>query len=73
MTSQTLKVGDKVSWSTTQVKVTGSVKKKMTVPMDTKTYPMAESPDNPKLLVKIANSGKVALHKRVFLKKVKAK
>lgn len=72
MTSQDLKVGDKVSWSSTQGKVTGSVKKKLTAPMDIKKHHVAASPDNPQLLVESASSGKVAAHKPAALKKIKA-
>ena len=71
MTSQDFKVGDKVSWSSTQGKVTGSVKKKLTAPMNIKTHHVAASPDNPQLLVESASSGKVAAHKPAALKKVK--
>ena len=71
MTSQDLKVVDKVSWSSTQGKVTGSVKKKLTAPTDIKTHHVAASPENPQLLVESANSGKVAAHKPTALKKVK--
>lgn len=73
MTSEDLKVGDKVSWSSTQGKVTGSVKKKLTTPMDIKTHHVAASPDNPQLLVESAATGKLAAHKPAALKKVKAK
>ena len=72
MTFQDLKVGDKVSWSSTQGKVTGSVKKKLTAPMDIKKHHVAASPDNPQLLVESASSGKVAAHKPAALKKIKA-
>ena len=73
MTSRDLKVGDKVSWISKQGKVTGSVKKKLTAPMDIKTHHVAVSLDNPQLLVESASSGKVAAHKPAGLKKVKAK
>ena len=73
MTSEDLKVGDKVNWSSTNGKVTGYVKKKLTAPMDIKTHHVAASPDNPQLLVESASSGKVAAHKPAALKKVKAK
>lgn len=72
MASKNLKVGDKVSWNSTQGKVTGSVKKKLTAPMDIKTHHVAASPDNPQLLVASASSGKLAAHKPAALKKVKA-
>ena len=73
MTSRDFKVGDKVSWISTQGKVTGSVKKKLTAPMDIKTHHVAASPENPQLLVESASSGKIAAHKPAALKKVKAK
>ena len=73
MTTKDLKVGDKVSWNSTQGKVTGSVKKKLTTPMDIKTHHVAASPDNPQLLVESSSPGKVAAHKPAALKRVKAK
>ena len=73
MTIADLKVGDKVSWNSTQGKVTGFVKKKLTAPMDIQTYHVAASPDNPQLLVESAGSGKVAAHIPAALKKVKVK
>ena len=73
MTSKDLEVGDKVSWNSTQGKVTGSVKKKLTTPMAIKTHHVAASPDNPQWLVESAATGKVAAHKPAALKKVKAK
>ena len=73
MATKDLKVGDKVSWNSTQGKVTGSVKKKLTAPMDIKTHHVAASPGNPQLLVQSAATGKVAAHKPAALKRVKAK
>ena len=73
MTTKDLKAGDKVTWSSTQGKVEGTVKKKLTAPMDIKTHHVAASPENPQLLVQSATSGKLAAHKPAALKKVKAK
>ena len=73
MTSQDLKVGDKVSWSIMQGKVTGSIKKKLTAPMVINTPHVAASLENLQLLLESASSGKVAAHKPAALKKVKAK
>ena len=73
MTIEDLKVGDKVSWNSTQGKVTGSVKKKLTAPMDIHAHHVAASKDNQQLLVKSAGSAKVAAHKPAALKKVKVK
>ena len=73
MATKAFKAGDKVSWNSTQGKVTGSVKKKLKAPIDIKTHHVAASPDNPQLLVESTSSGKVAAHKPAALKKVKAK
>ena len=73
MATKDFKVGDKVSWNSAQGKVTGSVKKKLTAPIDIKTHHVAASPDNPQLLVQSADTGKVAAHKPAALKRVKAK
>lgn len=72
MATTDFKVGDKVSWNSTQGKVTGSVEKKLVAPTDIKTHHVAASPDNPQLLVKSAGSGKLAAHKPAALKRVKA-
>ena len=73
MATKDLKAGDKVTWSSTQGKVEGTVKKKLTAPMDIKTHHVAASPENPQLLVQSTQSGKLAAHKPAALKKVKAK
>ena len=73
MATKDLKVGDKVTWSSTQGTVEGTVKKKLTAPMEIKTHHVAASPDNPQLLVESAKSGKLAAHKPAAVKKVKPK
>ena len=73
MTTKDFKTGDKVSWNSTQGKVTGTVKKKLTAPTDIKTHHVAASSDNPQLLVESAKSGKLAAHKPAALHRVKAK
>ncbi|MBC7625534.1 MAG: DUF2945 domain-containing protein [Aeromicrobium sp.] len=72
MTTKDFKTGDKVSWNSTQGKVTGTVKKKLTAPINIKTHHVAASPDNPQLLVESAKSGKLAAHKPTALHRVKA-
>ena len=72
MTTKNFKTGDKVSWNSTQGKVTGTVKKKLTAPTDIKTHHVAASPDNPQLLVESAKSGKLAAHKPTALHREKA-
>ena len=73
MATKTLKIGDKVSWSSSQGKVTGSVSKKLVAPTDIKTHHVAASPDDPQWLVKSGNTGQMAAHKPAALKRVKAK
>lgn len=73
MATKDLKVGDKVTWSSTQGKIEGSVKKKLTAPTDIKTHHVAASPDNPQLLVQSSGTGKLAAHKPAALEKVKVK
>jgi hypothetical protein len=73
MATKNLKVGDKVAWNSTQGKVTGTVKKKLSAPTDIKTHHVAASPENPQLLVESAKTGKVAAHKPEALKRVKSK
>ena len=73
MTTKLFKTGDKVSWNSMQGKVTGTVKKKLTAPIDIKTHHVAASPTNPQLLVASASSGKVAAHKPAALSRIKAR
>ena len=71
MTGEELKTGDKVSWNSTQGTVTGTVKKKLTAPMEIKTHHVAASPDNPQLLVQSARTGRQAAHKPGALKRIR--
>ena len=71
MTGKEFKTGDKVSWNSTQGTVTGTVKKKLTAPMEIKTHHVAASPNNPQLLVQSASTGKRAAHKPEALKRIK--
>ena len=73
MTTEDFKAGDKVSWNSSQGKVTGTVKKKLTAPTDIKTHHVAASPDNPEFLVKSTSSGQLAAHKPAALKPAKGK
>ena len=73
MAKKDFKAGDKVSWNSSQGKVTGMVKKKLTAPTDIKTHHVAASPDNPEFLVQSTGSGQVAAHKPAALKPAKGK
>ncbi len=66
-----LKTGDKVEWQTPQGKTSGTVKKKLTKPMEIKGHHVAASRENPEILVESSKSGKKAAHKPESLKKVK--
>jgi hypothetical protein len=52
-----------VQWKTAQGTTSGSVKQKLTSPIDIKGHHVAASPANPEYLVQSARSGKVAAHK----------
>ena len=73
MANKDFKAGDKVSWNSSQGKVTGMVKKKLTAPTDIKTHHVAASPDNPEFLVQSTGSGQLAAHKPAALKPAKGK
>lgn len=66
-----LKKGDKVEWETSQGKTSGTVKKKLTEPIDIKGHHVAASADNPQYLVESEKSGAEAAHKSEALKKPK--
>ena len=73
MATKDFKAGDKVSWNSSQGKVTGTVKKKLTAPINIKTHHVAASPDNPEFLVESAASGQVAAHMPTALKPAEGK
>ena len=61
--SSELKSGDKVSWTSAQGEVKGTVEKKLTKPMTIKSHKVAASPENPEYLVKSDKTGAEAAHK----------
>lgn len=67
--SKVLKPGDKVSWSSAQGKVTGTVKKELTGPTEIKGNHVAASASNPQFLVESESSGRQAAHKPDTLRK----
>ena len=68
-----LKKGDKVEWETSQGKTSGTVKKKLTEPIDIKGHHVAASKDNPEYLVDSEKSGGQAAHKPAALEKTNKK
>ncbi|MES2900471.1 MAG: DUF2945 domain-containing protein [Pseudomonadota bacterium] len=67
--TNTFKAGDKVEWESAQGTVRGTVKKKLTAPIDIKGHHVAASPDNPEYLVVSDKTGTEAAHKPTALKK----
>ena len=65
---QAFKVGDKVEWSGPG-KIRGTVKKKLTEPMEFKGHHVAASKDNPQYLVESDETGEQAAHKSSALTK----
>ncbi len=71
--AEKLKKGDKVEWETSQGKTSGTVKKKLTKPIDIKGHHVAASEENPEYLVESEKSGAQAAHKPDALKKTQKK
>ena len=71
--SDELKPGDRVEWNSSQGKVAGEVKKKLTKPTRIKGHQVAASPDNPEYLVESEKTGAEAAHKPEGLKKASRK
>jgi hypothetical protein len=68
--TDTLKVGDKVEWHSSQGPVRGTIKKKLTEPTHIKGHEVAASSDNPEYLVVSDKTGAEAAHKASALKKI---
>lgn len=65
----TFKKGDKVQWHSAQGTITGTVKKKLTAPIDIKGHHVAASKEDPQYLVESDKTGAEAAHKPDALKK----
>ena len=70
--SKTPKPGDAVEWQTSQGKISGTVKKKLTSKTKIKSHVAAASKDDPQYLVQSEKSGGLAAHKPAALKKKRA-
>ena len=71
--SEKPKVGDRVSWNTSQGRTTGRVVQKLTVPSHVRGHKVAATPQHPEYLVVSDRSGDKAAHKAAALKKLKGK
>jgi hypothetical protein len=67
--SKALKVGDKVSWTSSGGTSVGRVVKKQTSVTQIKSHKVAASPDHPEFIVESDASGKRAAHKADALRK----
>lgn len=67
--TQEFKAGDKVTWESSQGRVHGTVKKKLTSHTTIKGHEVAASADNPEYLVVSDKTGAEAAHKPSALKK----
>lgn len=65
-----LQVGDHVEWNTAQGQTTGTIKRKLTSPIDIKGHHVAASADDPQYLVETDATGKEAAHKPAALRKI---
>lgn len=69
MAGSDLEVGDTVDWNTSQGKTQGTVKRKLTAPIEIKEHEVKASAENPQYLVE-TESGAEAAHKPDALRKV---
>ena len=60
--------GDRVSWNTSQGRVTGSILRKATCRLYIHDYEVKASPQDPSFIVRSDRSGKLAAHKAAALK-----
>jgi len=68
---KTIRPGDRVTWSSSEGTIRGTVEKKLTKAMTIKGHRVAASPENPEYLVKSAKTGALAAHKPEALHKGK--
>ena len=69
MMTDSFKAGDKVQWHSSQGVVHGTIKKKLTSPIEIKGHHVAASPEHPEYLVVSDKTGAEAAHKADALKK----
>ena len=68
-----IKIGDQVEWKSSQGKIVGVVKKKLTKPIMIKTHKVAASAQNPQYLVESEQTKSKAAHKKEELTKITKK
>ncbi len=68
---KTFKAGDTVEWETSQGTTRGTVKRKLTSPIEIKGHHVAASDDEPQYLVESEKTGAEAAHKPTALTHVR--
>jgi hypothetical protein len=68
---KTIHPGDRVTWSSSEGTIRGTVEKKLTKATTIKGHRVAATPENPEYLVKSAKTGALAAHKPEALRKGK--
>ena len=71
--TDSIKIGNRVEWKSSQGKIVGVVKKKLTKPIMIKTHKVAASVQNPQYLVESEQTKSKAAHKKAALTKVTKK
>lgn len=64
------KKGDHVSWNSEAGRIRGTVQKKITAPMQFKTYTVRASKEAPQYLVKSDKTGRLAMHRESALRRI---
>lgn len=67
---QNFKVGDHVSWNSEAGRIRGTIQKRITAPMQFKSYIARASKEQPQYLVKSDKTGHLAMHKGTALRKI---
>ena len=68
--SDEFKKGDKVEWDSSQGTISGTVKKKLTEPIEINSHHVAASKQEPQYLVESDKTGKEAAHKPESLRSI---
>lgn len=65
------KVGDHVSWNSEAGRVSGTIRKKITAPIQFKGYTVHASADEPQYLIKSDKTPHLAMHKGSALRRLR--
>lgn len=65
------KIGDHVSWNSEAGRVSGIIRKKISVPIEFKGYTVRASKDEPQYLIESDKTDHLAMHKGSALRKIR--